>query len=42
LESGLPEDNTQLDDPKLNYAWDEFDDRFLADVNVLLFERSCE
>lgn len=28
LESGLPEDNTQLDDPKLNYAWDEFDDRF--------------
>jgi len=28
LQSGLPEDNTISDDPKLDYAWDEFDDRF--------------
>jgi hypothetical protein len=27
LQSGLPEDNTMPDDPKLDYAWDEFDDR---------------
>lgn len=28
LQSGLSEDNTMPDDPKLDYAWDEFDDRF--------------
>jgi hypothetical protein len=28
LQSGLPEDNTMPDDPKLDYTWDEFDDRF--------------
>lgn len=28
LQSGLPEDNTMPDDPKLDYPWDEFDDRF--------------
>ena len=28
LQSGLPEDNTMPDDPKLVYGWDEFDDRF--------------
>ena len=28
LQSGLPEENTMPDDPKLYYEWDEFDDRF--------------
>jgi len=28
LHSGLPDDNTLPDDPKLDYAWDEFDDHF--------------
>ena len=28
LHSGLPEDNIMPDEPKLDYAWDEFDDRF--------------
>jgi hypothetical protein len=28
LQSGLPEDNIMSDDPKLDYAWDEFDDKF--------------
>jgi hypothetical protein len=28
LQSGRLEDNDAPDDPKLEYAWDEFDDRF--------------
>ena len=28
LQSGLPESNTMPDNPMLDYAWDEFDDRF--------------
>jgi hypothetical protein len=28
MQPSLPEDNTMADDPALDYAWDEFDERF--------------